>query len=77
MATAPEGAIVSITYDGGRVEVGDALRTTTGRLYVVVARRVQQKGDHRGRQHLRCAVQGKDALPPPGANILPLRWYKR
>lgn len=72
--TAPAGALVRIFYDGAKVLVGEALRTPTGRIYVVASRRVQQRGKHAGRQHLACHVC-KEA--PEGAKVLPLRWYRR
>lgn len=74
--TAPAGAIVAITYDGrSELEPGHALVTTTGRMYVVVEARRQERGKHRGRWHLRCLVAG-DELPEQ-TTVHPLRWYKR
>lgn len=72
--SAPNGAIVSIYYDGQPVYVNQCLQTPTGRTYVVTARRVQLRGKHKGRQHLACLVA---AAPPPGAFVRPLHWYKR
>jgi len=74
----PAGAIVSIYYDA-RVDLvdGDALRTPTGRTYVVMASRRQQRGKHRGRWHLRCLVLDRDDQPPPGATVHPIHWYRR
>ena len=72
--TAPVGAVVRIFYDGRQVAPGDALRTPTGRTYVVASVRVQARGRHVGRQHLACLV-AREA--PPDAKILPLRWYAR
>jgi hypothetical protein len=72
--TAPVGALVRIFYDGANILVGEALRTTTGRVYVVVSRRVQKRGAHVGRQHLGCVVATE---PPEGAKCLPIHWYRR
>lgn len=74
MSTAPNGAVVSIYYDGATILVGEALQTPTGRTYLVLERRVQAKGKHLGRQHLRCVV---GAEVEPGTKVLKLRWYKR
>ncbi len=72
--TAPVGAVVRIWYDGRAVAPGDALRTPTGRCYVVASVRVQERGRHRGRQHLACLV-AREA--PLDAKVLPLWWYPR
>lgn len=75
MKRAPVGAVVGIYYDGhAQLELGHALKTPTGRTYVVVAIRRQQRGKHRGRWHLRCLVA--DA-PPAGVPCHPLYWYRR
>jgi hypothetical protein len=74
----PEGSVVRIYFDGARrLEEGDALQTPTGRTYLVVANRIQQRGKHKGRQHLACLVidAGAAALEP--GRIFPLYWYKR
>ncbi len=72
---APVGALVKITYDGFvDLGIGDVLCTDTGRCYVVVTGRRQQRGKHRGRHHLQCMVA---AAPPPGARVFPLYWYSR
>lgn len=72
--TAPVGAVVRIFYDGRPVALGDALRTPTGRTYVVASVRVQARGRHVGRQYLACLVARE---PPLDARIFPLRWYAR
>ncbi len=74
MAKAQVGDVVGIHFDGRHLEVGDALVTPTGRMYLIIERRRQEKGKRRGRQHLRCAVV--DSVPE---NITkhPLIWYKR
>lgn len=73
--TAPVGAVVSIYYDASAVVAeGDAIKTSTGRTYQVVAARRQERGKHRGRWHLRCLVVDDH---PPGVIVHPLHWYKR
>lgn len=75
MSAAPAGAVVGIYYDGAELVVGDALRTPTGRTYIVISVRRQARGKHVGRQHLRCAV-AEDAAPL-SVRVRPLHWYKR
>lgn len=59
--TAPAGAIVGLYVDlVAPVHVGDVIKTQTGRRYQVLAARVQTRGKHRGRQHLRACVLGVD-----------------
>lgn len=87
---APIGATVKIYLDL-RVEVtpGDIIETGTGRRYGVLTVRTQERGKHRGRQHLQCVVVEPDAQPnlraklhgdgfdlEPGA-IHRIRWYSR
>lgn len=72
---APEGAVVSIYYDG-EVEVGDALMTRTSRTYLVIAARRQERGKNVGRMHLRCVVA--DAKAAAGSRrVRPLFWHPR
>ena len=76
---APPGAIVSLYLDSiARVELDDIIRTQTGRRYLVVAIRIQQRGKHRGRQHLRAVVlAADDSVVCPDATIHDIRWYAR
>lgn len=74
MRKAKVGDEVGIYFDGRPVFEGQALRTPTGRTYLIVRRRVQQRGKHRGRQHLRCVIVDET---PDGAVIVPLVWYPR
>lgn len=69
MTTAPVGALVGLFYDG-LVARDEYLITPTGRTYLVVSARVQRRGTHRGRRHLRCLVV---AEPPPGVRTRPDR----
>lgn len=71
---APDGAFVRIYVDGQTIPVGDALRTPSGRTYLVVERRVQERGAHIGRQHLGCVVNPE---LEPGTRVVSLRWYSR
>lgn len=77
MSTAPDGAIVSLYVDlVSRVADGDIIQTGTGRRYHVLEVRVQQRGKHAGRQHLRCLVMSRgDKLAH--ATVHQIRWYSR
>ena len=76
--TAPPGAVVALTYDSRRdVAEGDAIVTGTGRTYLVVGVRRQQRGRFAGRWHLRCVVLAADAELDPDVVRHPLRWYRR
>ncbi len=75
---APAGAIVGLYYDGGvPVAVGDAIVTRSGRAYLVVEARRQERGKHVGRWHLRCEVLEDTPGEGFAARVHPLRWYKR
>lgn len=75
---APAGAAVQIYVDlRERVLEGDIIQTQTGRAYRVFGVRVQERGKHRGRQHLLCIVRGEDAEADPHARVHTIRWYKR
>lgn len=72
-----ETGTVAVTYDadpGITVQAGEALRTTTGRTYLVVnARRVRSRVAP-NRFALRCViVEGA----PEDAKVHELRWYRR
>jgi hypothetical protein len=75
---APIGAVVKLYYDAPELDLLDgathAIRTPTGRTYVVLDARRQRRGLHVGRWHLRALVADE---PPPGAVVHPLVWYKR
>jgi hypothetical protein len=74
--TAPIGAEVGIYVDmRERLEVGDVLQTTAGRRYGVAKIRVQTRGKHVGRQHLRVIVLDRDT-PCSGA-MYAIHWYPR
>ena len=75
--TAPAGTEVGLYVDlVERVELGHVIQTQTGRRYLVTAVRVQQRGKHVGRQHLRCVVLAAEAQL--GATKLHrIRWYAR
>lgn len=73
----PIGSIVSLYYDGWAVaEEGDVIQTTTGRSYRVISNRVQEKGRHRGRQHIKALVIDKCDVSEEDT-VLPLYWYAR
>lgn len=76
MSKAPAGALVSIYYDGWQdLQVGDALKTPAGRVYVVAGARKQLRGKHVGRQHLSCVVG--DGETTISGNTYSLHWYPR
>lgn len=79
MPAAPDGSVVKLYVDlCERVAVGDLIETQTGRRYGVLVVREQQRGKHRGRQHLSCVVIGADRSEPgPGVRLHRIRWYKR
>jgi len=73
---APAGSEVGIYVDlVDQVDAGDAIVTQSGRTYLVVRVRRQERGKHIGRQHLRCVVAEGSA--PEGARIHRIRWYPR
>ena len=72
---APVGAVVGLYVDlVARVAIGDVIETQTGRSYQVLAVRVQLRGKHAGRQHLRVLVIER---AHPDATIHLIRWYAR
>lgn len=87
---APIGATVKLYVDlVAEVIPGDIIETGTGRRYGVLTVRLQERGKHRGRQHLGCVVVERDAEPniratqngdgidfEPGT-IHRIRWYVR
>lgn len=76
--TAPAGAIVGLYVDlASQLELDDVIETGTGRRYRVVSVRVQERGRHRGRQHVRALVLAVDDQNPPDARVHRIRWYKR
>ncbi len=75
MSAAPVGALVRIYYDGEPLAPGDALVTRTGRSYVVTSVRVQERGGHRGRQHLACLVASRQTRW--AGRVHPLYWHPR
>jgi autonomous glycyl radical cofactor GrcA len=78
--TAPAGAIVSLHVDLiARVDVNDIIETESGRRYRVLDVRVQQRGKHEGRQHLRVIVLGKNDEHDEHDvyTVHKIRWYKR
>lgn len=76
--TAPEGAVVKLYVDLWEpVAVGDTIRTESGRSYRALTVRTQERGKHRGRQHLTCLVLEPGAPALPGTMVHTIRWYKR
>lgn len=78
MAGKPPGSEVSLYFDSPihRLTDGDYLRTPSGRLYEVLDVRVQERGQHVGRQHLRCLVITVDQVTDVD-RVFPIHWYAR
>lgn len=75
---APAGAVVSLYVDLCRpVQRGHVIETQTGRQYGVLSVRVQMRGAHSGRQHLKCLVLSDEDEVAPSTIIHRIRWYKR
>ena len=74
--SAPPGSVVRITYDSASYPVcpGDALVSSTGRVYLVDRARQQVTGKNAGRWHLKCVVA---QAVPEGVRVHTLRWYPR
>lgn len=69
------GDEVGLYYDADApVLEGDFLVTRTGRCYKVVKLRIQQRGQNKGRYHLRCVVSEK---VEKSAKVHSLCWYPR
>ena len=80
--TAPAGAEVGLYVDLiAPVHVGDVIETRSGRRYIAIAVRIQDRGKHRGRQHLRVIVLGEgDPITRLGdrePSVHRIRWYVR
>lgn len=71
------GSEVGIYYDGvAQVDEGDVIRTSTGRCYRAIHNRIQQKGKHVGRQHLRVQVIDPSEVTEADT-VHPIYWYRR
>jgi len=76
--TAPVGAEVGLYVDlVDEVALGDVIETQTGRRYLVTARRLQERGQRVGRQHLRCVVLEANSRIDDGSHVHRIRWYSR
>jgi hypothetical protein len=92
--TAPVGAIVGLHLDGMEpIMLDEIIETQSGRRYRVLDVRVQVRGKHVGRQHVRALVLGKPTFDElareaaagatyNGTQTLPprvhhIRWYPR
>ena len=77
MSPAEIGTEVSLFYDSrNRVHPGDFMVTPTGRTYHVTQARIQHKGKHQGRQHLK-AIVVEPGAPDEGDVVHVIRWYSR
>lgn len=83
MSGAPVGRNVGLYIDSATVlGEGDFVTTRTGRAYRVTSNRIQARGKHTGRQHLRVDVvemaEVEQALAADEDVIsLPIWWYSR
>lgn len=81
MVGAPPGAEVGLTYDADPdtvVDEGDVMVSgATGRRWLVVAARRQERGKAAGRWHLRCVVLTSGDPGPVDAVEHPLFWGPR
>lgn len=78
MRPAPIGSEVGLYFDSPtRVMVGDFIRTQSGRTYHLTSVRIQERGKHIGRQHLRAIVVEPGVIDPATDVVHPLYWYSR
>jgi hypothetical protein len=80
VTAAAAGAEVRIYVDlVAEVAIGHVIETQTGRRNGVVGVRVQRRGEHVGRQHLRCVVLERTMTVRERAEttIHRIRWYAR
>jgi hypothetical protein len=76
--TAPAGTEVGLYVDlVAQVAIGDIIETRSGRRYGVVSVRVQERGKHAGRQHLRAVVLAEGGLEHSPGAVHRIRWYRR
>jgi hypothetical protein len=72
------GEPAKLYYDSDVVaEPGDYIRTPTGRQYLVEHVRVQTRGKHAGRQHLRTIVMEPGHVCEQDARVHKIQWYRR
>ncbi len=72
------GEAASLYWDGWHLaSEGDYIRTKTGRTYLITHVRVQEKGKHAGRQHLKTIVMAPDHVVEEDAVVHEIHWYKR
>jgi hypothetical protein len=74
---AQPGDTVRLYYHEPTAELGpgDALITSTGRVYLIMDARRQLRGKHIGRWHLRCVVA--EEIPVHLKHVYPLVWDRR
>lgn len=78
MSAAPPGAVVGIYVDSAkRIDRLDVIETGTGRRYQVVTVRVQKRGLHCGRQHLKCLVLHPSDDPGRATPVHRINWHRR
>jgi hypothetical protein len=73
---AAEGSVVSLYFDSRHpIDEGDVLRTATGRRYLILSHRVQERGKRAGRHHLTCLVMRPGDTSE--GRTFPIYWYGR
>lgn len=80
MTGAPIGSNVGLYIDAARIlGEGDMVVTSTGRTYRVTSNRIQERGKHAGRQHLRVNVVDPAEAEDVDEDTYVLRifWYSR
>lgn len=65
---------VKLFYDGGKVEVGDFMRSNGGSVYRIDD--VRQSPSIERRRYLNCTRWPADEIPA-GATVHPIHWYAR
>lgn len=74
----PAGSNVGLYVDSAQeLEEGDIIATQSGRCYRVFSNRIQERGKHVGRQHLRAIVLPDDFVPEHDDQVLVIAWYSR
>ena len=75
--TKPLGTECTLYYDSPReVEAFDVIRTQAGTCYRVLEVRIQERGKHAGRKHLKCLRIAPEDVEEDDT-IHPLYWYSR
>ena len=75
--TKPLGTTCTLYHDSPRdVEAFDVIRTGAGTCYRVLEVRIQERGKHVGRKHLKCLRIAPEDVEEDD-KVHPLYWYSR